>query len=127
MVNIDYIMSLIDWHKSLSEQDYGIRLAENVESINAFLQPCNKNFNKNVWDNCAKILSKRSDDELNPYLVELLWWLRDLNWPGAFCILERLQRFADNTPLNSAFNICLKCAQAMKDDVWENNLKMLLR
>ncbi len=57
MINIDYIMSLIDWNKSINEQEDGIKMAEDVENINVFLQPCNKNYNKNVWDNCAKILT----------------------------------------------------------------------
>lgn len=125
MVNIDYIMSLIDWNKSIAVQTEGIKMAENIESINVFLQPCSKNYNKNVWDNCAKILSKRTDEELSPYLVELLDWLQDLNWPGAFCILERLQKFADKASFNRALNICLKYAQALEDDVWENNLRIL--
>ncbi len=94
MINIDYIMSLIDWNKSINEQADGIKMAEEVENINVFLQPCNKKYNKNVWDNCAKILSKRTDDELSPYLVELLDWLQDLNWPGALVILDRLKVFS---------------------------------
>lgn len=127
LINIDYIMSLIDWNKSINEQIDGIKMAENVENINVFLQPCNKNYNKNVWDNCAKILSKRTDDELSPYLVELLEWLQDLNWPGAYCILDRLQKYADDFSYNSALNTCLKYAQALEDDVWESNLRMLKR
>ena len=125
MVNIDYIMSLLDWNKSTNEQTEGIKMAKDVENINAFLQPCNKNYNKNVWDNCARILSKRTDEELSPYLIELLEWLQDLNWPGSFCILERLQKYADAPSFNLAFNTCLKYAQALEDDVWESNLRML--
>lgn len=127
MINIDYIMSLIDWNKSINEQADGIKMAEDVENINVFLQPCNKNYNKNVWDNCAKILSKRTDDELSPYLVELLEWLQDLNWPGAFCILYRLQKYEDTPSYEFAFNTCLKYAQALENDVWEHNLRMLKR
>ena len=37
MVNIDHIMSLIDWNKSIDEQAYGIKMAESVENINVFL------------------------------------------------------------------------------------------
>lgn len=127
MINIDYIMSLIDWNKSINEQADGIKMAESIENINVFLQPCNKKFNKNVWENCAKILSTRTDDELSPYLVELLEWLQDMNWPGAHCIFDRLQKFADDTSYNSAFQTCIKYAQALEDDVWESNLRMLKR
>lgn len=127
MINIDYIMSLIDWNKSVNEQAAGIKMAEEIENINVFLQPCNKNYNKNVWDNCAKILSNRTDEELSPYLIELLEWLQDLNWPGSFCILERLQKYTDTASYNLAYNTCLKYAQALDDTVWENNLRMLKR
>lgn len=125
MTDIDYIMSLLDWNNSVAGQVKGIKLAENVENINVFLQPCNKSYSKNVWDNCAKILSTRTDEELSPYLVELLEWLQDLNWPGAFCILDRLQKYADRPSLNRALITCLKYAQATEDEVWENNLRML--
>ena len=50
MINIDYIMSLLDWNKSATDQAEGIKMAEKIENLNVFLQPCNKNYNKNVWD-----------------------------------------------------------------------------
>lgn len=125
MLDIDYIMSLLDWNKSQSEQAMGIEMAKNVECINVFIQPCGKRFNKNVWDNCAKILSQRSDAELYPYLLELFLWVRDLNWPGALCILDRLQKYEKNILFNRMLNSCLKCSYAISDDVWECNLKML--
>ena len=125
MINVDYIMSLIDWNRDISEQTEGIKMAREVENINVFLQPCNKRYSKNVWDNCAKILSGRTDEELSPYLVELMKWLQDMNWPGAFCIFDRLQKFADEPSYKHAYNISLEYAKAIKDEVWENNLKML--
>lgn len=127
MADIDAIMRLLDWNRSVDEQAKGIKMAEDVENIQVFLQPCNKNYNKNVWENCAKILSERTDAELSPYLLELLEWLQDMNWPGAFCILDRLQRFADDSSFASAFRTCMKYAQALEDDVWERNLGMLKR
>ena len=125
MVDIDYIMSLLDWNMDINEQAKGINLASDVENFNVFIQPCNKKYNKNVWDNCAKILAQKTDDQLSPYLIELLKWLQDLNWPGALCILHRLQEFEQNSSFDSAYHACLNHAQAMKDDVWENNLKLL--
>ena len=61
-----------------------------------------------------------------PYLVELLGWLQDMNWPGAFCILNRLQRYADNNSLRDAINICIEKARKCRNEVWEGNLCLLL-
>ncbi len=94
MADIDYIMNLLDWGQSQENQKKGLQMAKQVYSFNAFIQPCNKKYNKNVWDNCAKILTEKSDEELTPYLPQLLEWLEDLNWPGALIILDRLKAFS---------------------------------
>lgn len=49
-----------------------------------------------------------------------------MNWPGAFCILNRLQRYADNNSLRDAINICIENAKKCGDEVWESNLRLLL-
>lgn len=125
MVNIDYIMDLLDWNNSIEKQEQGIKLAQNVKCINVFLQPGNRYYGKNVWDNCAKILSARSNEELSPYLIELMEWLQDMNWPGAFCILNRLKGMVNEQLFQHSYTICLKYAQALDDEVWESNLRML--
>ena len=125
MIDIDYIMGLLDWNKSIADQAEGIKMAENIENINVFLQPCSKNYNKNVWDNCAKILSARSNEELSPYMIELMEWLQDMNWPGAFCIFDRLKEMVNEQLFQHSYTICLKYAQALEDEVWENILRML--
>ena len=118
-------MGLLDWNKSIADQAEGIKMAENIENINVFLQPCSKNYNKNVWDNCAKILSARSNEELSPYMIELMEWLQDMNWPGAFCIFDRLKGMVNEQLFQHSYTICLKYAQALEDEVWENILRML--
>lgn len=125
MVNIDYIMDLLDWNNSIEKQEQGIEMAKDVKCINVFLQPCSKNYNKNVWDNCAKILSARSNEELSPYMIELMEWLQDMNWPGAFCIFDRLKGMVNEQLFQYSYTICLKCARALDDETWESNLKML--
>ena len=125
MLDIDYIMDLLDWNNSKEDQERGVKLAESVKCINVFLQPNSYRYGKNVWDNCAKILSARPDEELSPYLTELLKWLRDMNWPGAFCILERLKRMVDDRMFSYSYTACLKCAKALEDETWEFNLQMI--
>ena len=125
MVNIDYIMDLLDWNNSIEKQEQGVKLAKEVKCINVFLQPGSHYYGKNVWGNCAKILSARSNEELSPYLIELMEWLQDMNWPGAFCILNRLKEMVNEQLFKHSYTICLKCANALDDEVWESNLKIL--
>jgi len=125
MVDIDYIMNLIDWEKSPEDQRAGIELAKQVECINVFLRPCSKKYNKNVWENCAVILADREDSQLLPYLIELFSWLQDLNWPGALCVYERLAQFTDSSSFEHAVSICVKYARAIEDVNWLNTLKAL--
>ena len=125
-VNIDTIFSMLDWNAPEATQAQGRMLARNVRSINMFLQPQMGKHNKNVWDNCARILAERSDDELRPHLFYIFRWLQDMNWPGAFCILDRLQKYADTNSIRNAVNVCIEKAKERRDEVWEGNLRPLL-
>lgn len=124
MINIDYIMGLFDWNNDIEAQNRGLELAQSVKCISVFLQPGSP-YGKNVWQNCATVLSMKGDEELRPYLIELLEWLQDMNWPGAFCILERLQNYVDTQTLKTALNFCLKKADMLRDDTWLANLNMI--
>jgi len=111
MCNIDEIMEMLDWNNSEEIQQKGIELAKNIKSISAFVQPNDPG--KSVWENCAKILADRPDNKLQPYLSQLLEWLKDMNWPGAEVILERLKVY-DETEM-FVFNVecCVKEAIAV--------------
>ncbi|WP_419495667.1 DUF5071 domain-containing protein [Faecousia sp.] len=125
MTEIDVIMGMLGWNNSAEEQAAGLAQAAQVENFQVFLQPRTEHYNKNVWDNCAKALAMRSDAELDACLENLLAWLRDMNWPGAFLILERLQAFQNSAALHRAIAGSLLCAQALGDEVWEENLRKL--
>ena len=124
---IEYVFNLLDWHMPLEIQSKGISLAKNIGTIIPFIQPLTPKYNKNVWENCAIIIAEKSDEKLKPHLVELLGWLRDMNWPGAFCILDRLRRYLDNSSMRSAINTCIEKAKACNDGAWECNLYLLLQ
>ena len=127
MVDITAIMDMLDWHMPSEIQSKGITLARNAETIIPFIQPLTPKHNKNVWENCAVIIAEKSDENLKPYLVELLEWLQDMNWPGAFCILSRLQKYSDNNSICNAINVCIEKAKDCGDKVWESNLFLLCR
>lgn len=126
MVDILEILDMIDWRKPSETQSKGISLASKFENIVPFIQPLTPKHNKNVWENCAVIISQKSDEEIKPYLVELLEWLQDTNWPGALCILDRLRKYSDNNTILEAINTCIEKAKESRDDVWNSNLHLLL-
>lgn len=126
MVDILEILDMIDWSKPVETQSKGISLASKFENIVPFIQPLTPKHNKNVWENCAIIISQKSDEKIKPYLVELLEWLQDMNWPGALCILDRLCKYSDNNTIFEAINTCIEKAKESRDDVWNSNLHLLL-
>lgn len=120
---IDYVMNLISNNKSIEDQKRGICLARDIKNLTRFLRPEFSEENIKIWDNCAIILAERSDEELLPYLIDLFKWLKDLSWPGAVCILQRLRKYKDQETFNIAYSSCMKCAKALKDRNWQRNLK----
>ncbi len=119
MLSIDYIIGLLDWGRSLEEQAQGIELAKGVRCIKAFILPCSKS----AWDNCAKVISTKTDEELEPYLPELFKWLQDMNWPGARCILDRLNGFQNSKAFNLCLGASMQRAEALHDDIWLETLQ----
>lgn len=126
MQDITEIMNMLDWHKPPEVQSKGIALAENAETIIPFIQPLTPEHNKNVWENCAVIIAEKSDEKLESYLTELLEWVQDMNWPGAFRIMDRLQKYSDDVALCGAVNACITKARESGDEVWEDNLCLLM-
>ena len=121
MNRIDEIMDMLNWNNSDEMQSTGIALAKQVKCLSIFMQPVGKN----LWDNCARILYTKSDDELRPYLSKLLEWIQDLNWPGAMAILERLQQFERDEVFIAVVGEFKRCAQAIGDELWWNTLTEL--
>lgn len=126
MTNIDRIMELIYWHRTEEEQQEGIALAREVKCIKAFFQPFYPEGSKGVWDNCAKIICERSDEELKPYITDMLLWLEDLNWPGAEIIQQRLIDFQDVSGLASDLNSFIPALEKLGEISWIRFIAELL-
>lgn len=121
---IDEIMDMLDWNKSEEIQQKGIEIASGIKCLSAFVLPMNTS--KSVWDNCAIILAAKSDVVLEPYLLWILEWLKDLNWPGALIILERLKVFSEVEMLAFHVNEKVRIASATNNGCWLNGMSELL-
>lgn len=124
--NIDRIMYLISWERSELEQREGISMARNVSCLKAFCQPCGPDYGKDVWENCAIILAERSDQELESCILDMLLWLKDLNWPGADLIQERLMRFQKVNLLATYLNSMVPALEKLEEWAWLSFLADLL-
>ena len=89
--DIEKIYKMLNWENPPSIRLEGARLAREVHDLSLLIQPPAP---PSVWEYCAEILSEKSDVALEPYLDKLLEWLQDINWPGAFTIVNRLKIFS---------------------------------
>ncbi len=92
MNEIKQIYDKLNWNNPIETQAEGRALAKKVADLSLLIQPDGA---MEAWKNCAAVLSEKSDEELAPYLDELLKWLQDINWNGALIISNRLNRFYD--------------------------------
>ena len=127
MKNIDIIMKMINWNSPRLVQRLGVKCAGKIADMRSFIQPDNYG-NKAVWNNCATILYNQPDNKLEPYLDEILKWLQDINWPGAFTIIERLNKYSGDKLKESLENAVSKAIKMPYEDgmMWLDYLSELL-
>lgn len=118
MTDSNTILRDFNWNEPVEIQNDALKRSLQVEDISIFIQPHTDEYNKNVWENCAKALAMRSDSELEKHLIPLLEWLQDMNWPGAEIIAERLNSFSDKTELKASYDICVNKAMLSDDADW---------
>ena len=127
MYKIDEIMEMLDCNNDIETQKKGIELAKGVKTLNVFVLPKHEGCNKNVWENCAKIIANRTDEEIKDCLGNnLLWWLKDLSIPGASIILERLKRCSNVSMICFDIKCMVEIAKPTNDKMWLTNLAKLL-
>ena len=97
-----------------------------ISCLNVFISPKDKAFNKNIWDNCALIISEKEDEFLSPYLTKLINWLQDMNCPGTVTIFDRLINYKNYKLLNDVINERIIVAKVLKDEIWLSNIIELI-
>jgi hypothetical protein len=125
-VDIDELFDMLSWNSDEEVQKKGIALGMGVKCFSVFLQPRGHEHGKDVWENCARILASYPDETLKYCSYGLLQWLRDMNWPGAEIIFQRLLRLMDTKMLSLCLVDCVKQALACDDQPWLGNMSALL-
>ena len=119
--SIDEIYSMMSWDNDISVQLCGIEEAKKIKSLWVFILPILESNSKSIWENCANVLASKTNNELQPYYVELLEWLKDMNWPGADVIFNRLSTISYDE-IKLPLEICLSSSKKSNDTVWEKSL-----
>ena len=120
----DDFYSRLSWGQPEEVQRAAIEEASSIQNLWLFIQPMIFPNPKPVRENCAIILARRTDCELEPYLDGIFEWLRDLNWPGAIIIHNRLMDMEEQM-LSKHLARSQKRTQMENDDEWLSNLKNL--
>lgn len=118
---INEILEMISWDNSEDVQRCGIERAKNLNDISDFIQPITPQYHKNVWGNCAIIVSASDNKTIEPFLFELLEWVQDTNWPGAMTIYNRLLS-VPREMLMIPYNKALQESRNTHDQLWEEIL-----
>ncbi len=122
-VGIDQIFECLSSDKSEEIQALGVELASNINNLSVLIMPIE---NKSIWENCAKVLTSKSEEELQLYFIELFEWLKDMTWPGAYLVYDKLISVSTER-FSPAYEYSLSVAQQMQDHIWETVLKDLLK
>lgn len=117
------IMKMLSEYNSEEIQQKGIELTKEISYIGELFQPYFEGETKSLWKNCAKAIFQKNDDELKNWLLPCLFWLQDMNHPGAEIIAERLKVFSDKDKLQYEKQKAVRIAEIIGDEEWLYNLK----
>lgn len=120
------ILKMLSWNNSEEVQKKGLKLALDIKYIGYLFQPFIDGESKSLWENCAIVLSEKTDEELKLWLLQCLIWLQNMNWPGTVIIAQRLLEYKNKKSLGYAKNKAVKIAQILNDDVWLENLNEII-
>lgn len=121
-VDINELFEMLSWNSPEEIQRQGIEEGKKVKYLSVLFQPVE---DKSVWENCAKIICERSDQELDSYLFEMFEWLQDMNWPGFFIIYNRIKKMPPRF-IVSDYIYFIKKALIIKDENWLDYLSGLI-
>ena len=129
-LTIDEIYDLFIWDGNYSDEEYkrrekmGIDECVKLKNLFPFIQPIivPPEKSKSVWESCAKVISLKTNNEIEPFLCVLFEWLQDMNWPGAYIIFDRLSEIPYST-LELSLNFSIEQAKRGNDELWSMALE----
>lgn len=125
-IQTEEILTMLSQNNDDKTQKQGIELASKLKYLGHLFQPVIDNESKSLWENCAQILNVKTDEELNPWLIDCFIWLQDMNWPGAEIIANRLKAMKDTDNYEYNKQKAVRIAEIVNDKEWLENLRLYL-
>ena len=111
-VDVNRLFEMLNWDSDEDIQQKGLEEAAKVRYLSIFIQPVE---GKGLWENCAKVLASKTDEELEPYLMLIFEWFQDANWPGFMTIYERLKNIPAKR-IVAAYEFTITRAQEVRNN-----------
>lgn len=119
---IKEVLKMLSCNNSEEVQAEGLKLASDIKYLGDFFQPSIDGESESLWDNCAVVLSEKTDRELSDYLLWCFIWIHDMNCSGADIIFNRLKKYTDTKSLEREKNKAIKIAQVLNNEEWLKTL-----
>lgn len=123
MSKVSKLINNLSWDMPEDLQKSAINQLEliNENELPLLIQPKGKE----CWENAAKVLGKIGYPRVKLIIPELLEWLKDMNWPGSWTIMELLEGI-DRDELLPHIESALIKATKEDDDIWISAIKELV-
>ncbi len=123
--HIREVLKMLSCNNSEEVQKEGLKLASDIRYSGYFFQPSIDGETESLWDNCALVLSEKTDKALTDYLLWCFIWIQDINCSGADRIFNRLLKYGNKDELNRQKKKAVKIAKILNDDKWLETLQRI--
>lgn len=111
--DVDELIEMLDYNQPIQIQKIAIEYAKKIKNV---MYLCKPPYGSML--NAAKVLSSKSDSELEPALQYMFEMIKDIQMPGALIIEERLRKYDHD---NENFKKKFIEAQKNADDIFYRN------
>lgn len=118
-IGIDELFEMLDCNNDEETQKIGIEEGLKVKNWLIFVRPIE---NKNIWENCAKIIIQNSDEQTVIYTM--LDWLQNSKWSGYNIIYKKIKSMPLDL-IKNAYVYKIKEAKKQNNQLWLKNLSNL--
>lgn len=120
--HIKEVLKMLSCNNFEEVQAEGLKLASDIRYLGHFFQPSVDGETESLWENCALVLSERTDKALSDYLLWCFIWIKDINCSGADKIFNRLKKYTDKESLEREKEKAIRIAKTLDDDKWLDTL-----